>query len=592
MLTPMRGKDLRMIRCKQCGENADRFAGSCAACGAEYSFTRLELEDSLDEARAAIKKRDYEYAVTIYSTLADKGVTEAEREYGAILEKGSIVPRDIDLAMKYFHAAAKKNDPYSAYRFSKLAARTSDKASAFWLCYSAILGAREAFPAVAEAYSEMGDEEAAGYYYALAADGADVDSIVTMAKRYYNGVGTEKNEAYAKWYMDKLTLPPFHALRLAYKLRGVKAEMPPEPTFPGYTALLRSLMRDAKKYELHSAHLHLARMLAKDGTPDSLFTLGQLLAENANDGSDIEEAVRTLEAALRAGSAEASKYLGDLYAAGKVIPRDIDKALSYYEISAGAGHGGAYEVMGDMFREGRIVETNIAYAIDLYDRGAREGDANCRRKSEELRDKREECFARARSCEKEAPDTAFEFYGLSTAMGYLPAHRELARCFENGIGTKKNRRMAFMWYKLAVDHGDNDALFDLGRCYAYGIGVPFNFEKAIEILTRSKRYGSRAAETELIRLFENKKRSMIRSLFSNAVRLIYMKKFEEAKSLLETCCQVGYAEGSYVLGCMHEFGLGTPTSRQRAFEYYNAAFDLGFRDPRQIYKLKILKMAR
>jgi len=392
--------------------------------------------------------------------------------------------------------------------------------------------------------------------------------------------------------MDKLTLPPFHALRLAYKLRSVRAKMPPEPVFQHYTATVRALMRDAKKYGLNSAYLNLARLLAKDGTPDSLFTLGSLLAEGASDNAEAAEAIRTLEAALSAGSADAAKALGDIYAVGKLTPRNIDKALSYYKTSAGAGHGGAYEVMGDMFCEGQTVETNIAYAIELYDMGAREGDQNCRRKAEELRTKREEAFNRAVSEEGSNPKSAFEFYLLSTAMGYLPAHRELARCFELGIGTKRDRRMAYTWYGLACDHGDTDCYFDLARCYAYGIGTPFDFDRAIETFTLAKRYGNRAAEAEIVRLFENKKRSMLRSLFSNAVRLIYQKKFTEAIPLLETCTQLEYAEASYVLGCMHEFGLGTPTSRTVAFEFYNAAFDRGFRDPRQLYKLKILKMAR
>lgn len=581
-----------MIRCKQCAKTTDRFATECPSCNATLTYTRLELDDSITEARSAIKKRDYEYAVYIFKSLADLGVTEAEREYAAILEKGAIAPRDTDGAMKYFYSAAKKNDPYSAYRFSKLAARTSDKAAHFWLCYSAILGCREAFPAVAEAYAEMGDNKTANYYYALAADGADVDSIVTMAKRYYNGNGAEKNEGYAKWYMDKLTLPPFHALRLAYKLRAVRAVMPPDPIFADYTPTVRSLMRDAKKYGLNSAYLNLARLLAKDGTADSLYTLGALLADNASGTPEITEALATLESALSLGSADAAKHLGDIYAVGKLVPRDIDKALSYYRISAGAGHGGAYEVMGDMFCEGQIVETNIAYAIALYDMGAREGDANCRMKAEELRARREECFERAASNEKSDPKDAFEFYALSAAMGYIPAHRELARCFENGIGTKKDRRAAFFWYKLSTEVGDTDSYYNLARCYAYGIGTPFDFDKAIETFTLSKRYGNRYADGELIRLFENKKRNMIRSLFSQAVRLIYQKKFTEAIPLLETCVQVEYAEAFYVLGCMHEFGLGTPTSRQRAFEYYNGAFDRGFRDSRQLYKLKILKMAR
>ncbi|MBO5907421.1 MAG: sel1 repeat family protein [Clostridia bacterium] len=581
-----------MIKCTECGHTADKFSIICPKCEKKHTLSRFDIQDAIEEARAAMKKRDFEYALEIYEALANEGVTEAEREYGSLLEDGKLVTRDLDRAMSYFFEAAKKNDPYSAYRYSRLAARTSDRASDFWLTYSALLGCKEAFTPTAEHYSDMGDEESAGYYYSLAAHGDLTDAIVTMAKRYYSGIGCEKSEPYAKWYLDKFTLPPLHALKLAYKLRSVKAELPPEPRFTSKSRILRGLIRDAKKYSLKEAHLFLAELLAKEGSADAIYSLGVLYAEGDVCEVRAEDAIRLLEIAMEKGSRESAKYLGDVYTVGKLVPRNIDRALSYYEKAADLGEGSAYEIMGDMFYEGRLVDINIAYAIEIYELGAREGDASCREKAEKLHAEREGLYKEAKSSERTNPECALESYGISAAMGYLPAHKELARCFECGIGTKKNRKMAFIWYGLAVDGGDTDALYDLGRCYSRGIGTHYNFDMALEILTKAKRYGSSAADGELSRILENKKRGMIRSLFSNGIRLIYKKKFEEAFELLSACAEVGYPEGSYVLGCLYEFGLGTVTSRTKAFECYNAAFDTGFRDPRQAYKLKILKMAR
>lgn len=581
-----------MLKCKICGHTSNKFEPSCPQCKSSYTLTRIEIEDCLDEARSSMKRRDYEYSLLIYKTLADMGITQAEREYAGILERGAVVTRDLDGAMNYFFAAAKKNDPVSAYRYSKLAARTSDKASDFWLAYSALLGCAEAYIPAAEHYSDMGDEETAGYYFALAAHGDDTEAIVTMARRYYNGIGTDKNDAYAKWYMDKLTLPPLQALKLAYKLRSIRAEVAPEPEFTSRTRVLRSLIRDANKYSLHTAHLYMAELLAKSGTADALYSLAMLYADGVGGEVRIDDAVKLFEISMDKGSAEAAKHLGDMFASGKQVPRDVNRALKYYRRSAGLGEGGAYEIMGDMFAEGRMVDTNIAYAIELYEHGATEGDANCRSKALKLREEREELYRRAKTEEKLNADDAFELYGTSAAMGYLPAHKEVARLFELGIGTEKNRKMAFLWYGLAVQHGDTDALYDLGRCYSRGIGTHFDFDKAVEILTKAKRYGSKSAEEELERLLLNKKRSMVRSLFSSGVRLIYKRRFEDAFELISACASLGYAEGAYVLGCMYEFGIGTPTNRQNAFDSYNSAFAKGFRDTRQTYKLKILKMAR
>ena len=581
-----------MIKCRECGHTADKFQKSCPKCNAEYSFTRLEIEDALDEARSSMKKRDYGYSLDIYRILADIGVTEAEREYACLLEKGGITDRDLDAAMKYFFAAAKKNDPLSAYRYSRLAARTSDRASEFWLTYAALLGCKEAFLPAAEHYEDIADEETAGYYYSLAAHSDSTEAIVTMAKRFYGGIGVEKNDSYAKWYMDKLTIPPLYAIKLALKLRSTPSAIPPEPIFTSRDRVVRALIRDAKKYSLESAQLFLSELLAKSGGADALYSLGVLYTEGIAGVKRLEDGLALLRLAVEKGSAEAAKFLGNLYTAGKVVERNIGTALEYYKRSAGLGEGSAYEIMGDMFVEGRSVDKNLAYAIELYDLGMREGDAGCRIKATKLRSEREELFQRARSAEAHDPEAAFEYCALSCSMGYIPAHKELARMFEHGIGTKKDRRMAHLWYTLATEGGDTDALYDLGRCYSRGIGVQFDFDQAIEILTKAKRYGSQQAESEIQRLLSSKKKNMLRSLFSNGIQLIYNKKFEEAFELISACAEVGYPEGSYVLGCMYEFGLGVNTSRSAAFECYNSAFDSGFRDPRQAYKLKILKMAR
>ena len=581
-----------MITCKKCGSEYEYRGSPCPTCGSEHTLTPRETRELLDEAYTAVKRRELTVATESFHLLADIGVTEAEREWAAMLERGALIPRDLDGAMKYFYRAAVKNDPYSAYRYSRLAARTSDKSSRFWLSYAAILGAKEAFPSVAEQYSDLGDEETASYYYALAAECDETDAIVTMAKRYYSGTGVPRSEEHAKWYMDRLTLPPFHALKLAYKLRGVKGKEPQRPAFSNRDAIMRALARDARRYGLHTAEFCITKMRAESADADALFVLGTLLYEGVGCEKNVSEAIACLDRAVIAGSPEAAKYLGDAFVKGIEVERDIDKAISYYKRATSLGQTDAYEAMGDIFYEGELVERDVAYAIELYERGAREGEANSRRKAAELSEKRESYFRIGRERDALDPETSFKCFAISATMGYLPAYRELAARLEIGKGAAKDRRSAFYWYEAAVKGGDLDALYDLGRCYAHGIGTAFSFDSAVDLLAKAKRYGSRPAEAELKRLYENKKRAMSRSLFSAGMRLLYQKKFSEAKELFEACSALDDPKAIYTLGCLCEFGLGTATDRDRAFELYDRAFDLKFRDPRQEYKLKILRMIR
>jgi TPR repeat protein len=43
---------------------------------------------------------------------------------------------------------------------------------------------------------------------------------------------------------------------------------------------------------------------------------------------------------------------------------------------------------------------------------------------------------------------------------------------------------------------------------------------------------------------------------------------------------------------MYEFGIGAACDKEKAFEIYEEAYALKFRDPRALYKLAVLKMLR
>ena len=168
----------------------------------------------------------------------------------------------------------------------------------------------------------------------------------------------------------------------------------------------------------------------------------------------------------------------------------------------------------------------------------------------------------------------------------------MARSFLEGCGVKKNRTQAFLWFEKAVQNKDDDALYEYGLCFSRGIGTAFDFDRAVEILSKAARLGSAEARAEIERLMGNKRRHMLRKVYSDAMTLIHKKQFKEAEGMLRICLRLGHAKGIYTLGCLNEFGLGIPTNREVAFRLYETAFELKFRDPRAVYKLRILRMAR
>lgn len=580
-----------MIRCNRCGYTGEYLGLICPECNERIVYTRLQAEAALSEARSFVKRKEYEDAVELYLMLSDMGVTEAEREFAEILERGAFVTRDLDAAMELFLRAAKKNDSRSAYRYSRLAERISDDAARFWLFFSAVLGCEQAYPEVARMLSSEGKEELATYYYYLAAACEDKESIAEMGMRYYKGIGAPRSDEYAKWYFDKFFIPPIYAIKTAYKLRSVRAKEPPEPSPENYDALLRALAETAKKYEIHTAYLYLNELLAKKGDQKAAVAVGVALIEGIGCEKDTERGIKRLESAAAHGNGDAYGYLGGLYLSGEFVPEDVERGIACLKQAGECGSGDAYEILGDMYRRGDRVERNSATAIELYELARTSGCASAAEKSDELKRKREDFFERGAVLEDSAPEEAFRSYAISAAMGFLPAERRLAMCYEVGLGTECDRGAAFYWYNSATEKGDRSAVFDLGRCYAYGIGVAFDYKKAIKLFMRSDA-DAFMVKAEVLRLLDRKKRRLTRGMFSRAMRLLYQKKFAPALEILELCESIGHAQGIYTLGCLLEFGLGVPMDRDRAYTLYERSYKLKFRDPRQIYKLIVLKMVR
>ena len=209
-----------------------------------------------------------------------------------------------------------------------------------------------------------------------------------------------------------------------------------------------------------------------------------------------------------------------------------------------------------------------------------------------MREEREKNYAEGCKIEKTSPEDAFKYFKKSVTAGYMPAHARIGWYYERGIGTKVNRKAAFTHYKAAYDAGDKRAVESLGRCYARGIGTAFDFKRASELLSKAKEMGSYSADKELYRIYENKRRHMVRSLYSTAMRLYYNKKFELAREMLETCMQLGVPDAIYAIGCLYEFGITTAPDRKIALRFYKKAYSEGYSDPVQGHKQIMLKMSK
>ena len=594
-----------MIKCKVCGYEGDYTGEPCPECSAVPTIDESDVAITKRELERALAERNIGKIFSARHLLADSGDPISQREFGKLLERGEYQLRDIDRAMEYYRLAARQNEPYSAYRYAKLVDRTSEIASRFWLKYAAVLGSIDSYPDACELFSEEGREDIASYYCSLAAECDDTDSIVAMAKRWHEGIGVQQNLAHAKWYLDKMAIPPISYIKLAYKLRGVRAEEPQKLSFPDYDKHLRQLAEEAKKYGFDSAYFNLTSMLARLGDINAETALAILYLEGKGTEKDPRRAKACLELAISHGSSAAAIYLGEEYISGRNFDKNADLALECFTKAASLGYTDAYEKMGDIYHSGELCEKDIARAIELYELASVGGSDSAREKADELKAKRLDFYLEGyriinskTPVSKDEAFNAFRSFAIATAMGEARAPRYLAKCYAYGFGTDADKGAAFYWFKKAAEAADPEAYLPLALCYINGFGINRDYKQATAALKAAMSVGAKGAGSELNRLYARKMEKLVRHLYSTSVRLIHQKKFNEAVRLLSSFEALCYPKALYTLGCLYEFGRGVEKSdRATADKYYTMAYNGGgnfgsFADPTSAYKLKILKMIR
>ena len=578
-----------MIICKHCNTKTEYNGNPCPACGKKILLDSGELAEILAEQKKAIKERRPEDALRTYKRLASEGYAEAEIAYAEIFESGSLAERNLNLATEYYKRAAEKNNAYAAYKYSRLLTRENDESARFWLIYSSILGCTESYPVTAEEFESRGKEEQAHYFYALAAECKDTESIVKMAKRYYNGIGTEQNASYAKWYMDKLRIPPIYAIKLAYKLRREVAEEPPTPLPKDYDTLLRGLRARAREYGFKTAHMRLSEILSERGDIDAATFIGTSMLYGNGCEKNVTEGLRLLTKASAHGRADAHVALGDFYVLGNEGESNPTEALRHYEAAGEQKCAEGYYKAAKLFHTGAMPRS-IKSAVKLYEMAAALGMSEAENEANAIKRERESLYRDAIKGKASSPEEIFDMLSRSADLDYAPAAYGVGLCLEYGKGVKKSRHGAYLAYQKGAELGSAEATFRIGLCYANGFGTNRNFSLARAALIKAERSGVKDASAAIHNLMHKKIKKLAHASYSAAMRLFHQRKFDLAKNRLEIAAELSHPKAIYTLGCLYEFGIGTKCDKELAYSLYEKSFALLFRDPRARYKLSILRV--
>ena len=175
------------------------------------------------------------------------------------------------------------------------------------------------------------------------------------------------------------------------------------------------------------------------------------------------------------------------------MEKNESTAVNWFEKSANNGCNEAKAILGKCYIEGTGVVADTTKATPLLLDAANNNDVLAQ-------------FYLANVylyyTPKKNAKKAVYWLKKAATKGNVDAQYNLAICYENGVGTKKDYTQAAKWYNKAVAQGHTDAKYNLAICFLEGTGVEKNFDTAEELLIDAANEGSTDAKNLLDILYQ------------------------------------------------------------------------------------------
>lgn len=254
---------------------------------------------------------------------------------------------------------------------------------------------------------------------------------------------------------------------------------------------------------------------------DALFILGTIkMFGLGKTGVDKEEGMKCILKSAEMNNPDAMILLVNSYRSGDIVERNIELANEYAK---------------------RLYDMKIPVGIRLY----------------------AESFYFAEEGKRDY-DKAFKYYQEAATKGDVKSIFSLGTCYFEGRGVEKNDEKAFAHFLKAAQSGFPDAMRNVAFFYNRGIGIERNYNKEIEWLERLVSINDSEGLYALACCYLDKGHGLF--------------KYVEAIELLKRASDRNNVKAKVMLGHIYEHGqFGALPQLRMAFEYYNSAYSLGFK---------------
>ena len=386
---------------------------------------------------------------------------------------------EFELGNEYFYGTEtrKANPVLAAYWFRKASDEIPEAMLNYGICLDRGLGVDRDPVAAAECYRKAAEKkcEVAEYNYAMVLLNGVQFRTVEESSKFRDADIPDRDPEKARKMIRSLADRGYLPARV--ELAAILIARP-----AGVSA------KDAEKaFELVSEAV-------KD--PDAPARAWRVLADCYYSGfgtlPDGKKMIEALEKAVAKGNFESLSRMGYCYEFGINVKADMKKALSCYERAAKAGLPAAMLKYGDMIAAGEVEGKGTNDALVWIEKSAIEDcpEALYRLGTWKL------CGVGT----KKDPEFAAELFTRGAQLEHLNCQYELGMLFLQKDGPiAKDEKAAFFWFNRAASRGNPHAQRQLAVCYENGIGCDIDLEKALALYLEAAQNGDVEARKRLNR---------------------------------------------------------------------------------------------
>lgn len=543
---------------------------------ARHELARCVAEEDIASAKLSS-------ALTLLEKLEQEGDAEARLCLGICYWDGRAgLPRNIDKAEALFRTEAERNHPKAALKLGILIFkdREQQEEGIKWIQRAADLNDSDACYFIGRFFAHNADSperiESAEKYLSRAAEAGLAEAQTALGAFYETPHAGKKDAKKAiDWYTkaaEQGFAPGQYHLAECYRY-GVGA---------------------AINYAKAEEWYHRAEM---QDDAEATFALAELYLEGRTASADKAKpkSYELFIKSARLGHARGQCYAGDIYANGLTGEKDYALAAEWYEKSARQGYKMGQTYLGELYFHGRVPSAPadlskaaywfkeavaqkeplaMAYLSQMYYNGLG-GLKPDQEKATELMK-----ASAAADCGLGKAMLAFSYeHGGDTGLPKNPAKAvqlyqetlatapflsagRLGHCYQYGIGTDKDEKLAVKCYEVGSEQGDWLSYCYLALCYRDGLcGKQQDKKKAVELL-RKARQATRI------------------SYASGLLAQAYLdgdgveRNIPEAKAILEEMVAQGHPNGYQTMGILCLNGApGISIDKNKAFRYLSAGYE-------------------